>query len=524
MVALASAPTGEGIGRRICFLTTNDFGFGGSEDLWTGAARWLVSQGHDVSASVRRWDPCPASLRALAAEGGRMLWRDVPPSADDVAAVVHERPDLVVVAQGYQVEGLEWLRRLTAERIPFVISNNCVHELGWPGTDDQGLREFAQLHRQALAFYFVSDGNKRLYEKFFGAELSNVDILRNPFKVSYDARPPWPEGDRLRLATVGRLECYHKGYDLLMEVLASPRWHERPVEIHLFGDGPHRELLGRLAARSGFPRIEFHGVVDDIEGVWSRHHVLVQPSRLEGMPLSVGEAMLCGRPVVATDVGGHREFVEDGVSGFIAEAATAAHLGRALERLWEARARLSEMGAVAAASARRLLPRDPCQEFGRRILEILRRAVPAAAPMPTGDPAASRRSEALGAHWSNLYWAPGDEFSERWKCEKAFPPRTRSRLEFPGVFGRIRFDPDVGPGRFRIRTTTLRDGQGRTLLSAHGKDLRDVWRVGGTARLVAWDDEGLLVESTGVDPWLVLCAPDRPADAAVAITIDLESL
>ena len=377
--------------KRICFVTTNDFGFGGSEDLWVGTARWLLTQGHDVSASVRRWDPCPALLQSLVDEGCRMLWHDFPPSEGDLTSVVRQPVDLVVVAQGYQLEGVEWLRRLVAEGVAFVITNNCVHELGWPGLDEPRLQEFARLHQQARVFYFVSHGNWRLYEKFFGAELPNVDILRNPFKVSYDARPDWPAGDRLRLATVGRLECYHKGYDLLMDVLASPRWHERPVEVHLFGDGPHRELLGRLAARSGFPSIAFHGTVSDIEAIWAEHHVLVQPSRLEGMPLSVAEAMLCGRPVVATDVAGHREFVEDGASGFIAEAATAAHLGRALERLWDARGRLREMGAVAAASARRLLPRDPCEEFGRRVLDLVDRGV--GSSRACGARAAGRASE-----------------------------------------------------------------------------------------------------------------------------------
>lgn len=508
---------------RICFLTTNDFGFGGSEDLWVGTARWLTRQGHDVSASARRWDPCPALLQSLATEGCRMLWRDVPASEGDLASVVQQRADLVVVAQGYQLEGLEWLRRLVAERIPFVVTNNCVHELGWPGTDDRRLEEFTQLHRAALTYYFVSQGNKRLYEKFFGAELPNVEILRNPFKVSYDARPGWPAAESLRLATVGRLECYHKGYDLLMDVLGSPRWRERPLELHLFGDGPHRQLLGRLADRSGFPRISFHGFVDDIEGIWSRHHVLVQPSRLEGMPLSIGEAMLCGRPVVATDVAGHRELVEDGVSGFIAEAPTATHLDRALERLWQARGRLEAMGVVAAASARRLLPRDPCEEFGRRVLATATHLA-ATAQRAEGAPAASERPQEPAEHCANLYFAPDGEFNERQKYERTFPSRTPSRLEFPDVHGRIRFDPDVKPGRFRIRTTTLRDAGGHTLLSAQGKELRRVWRVAGTARLAAWDDDGLLIESTGIDPALILCAPDQPGEQALAVTIDLESL
>ncbi len=139
--------------RRICFLTTNDFGFGGSEDLWIGTAKWLIRQGHDVSASVRRWDPCPDLLQSLASEGCRVLWRDFPPSERDVASVVQQRADLVVVAQGYQLEGLKWLRRLVAERIPFGITNNCVHELGWPGLDEPRLQEFTRL--QVLLYTLV---------------------------------------------------------------------------------------------------------------------------------------------------------------------------------------------------------------------------------------------------------------------------------------------------------------------------------------------------------------------------------
>jgi hypothetical protein len=123
--------------RRICFLTTNDFGFGGSEDLWIGTAKWLVRLGHDILASVRRWDPCPELLQSLATEGCRMFWRDFPPSERDVASVVQQRADVVVVAHGYQLEGVEWLCRLVAERSPFVITNNCVHELGWPGLDER---------------------------------------------------------------------------------------------------------------------------------------------------------------------------------------------------------------------------------------------------------------------------------------------------------------------------------------------------------------------------------------------------
>ena len=69
-------------------------------------------------------------------------------------------------------------------------------------------------------------------------------------------------------------------------------------------------------------RIEFAGHVADIVGIWSKHNALVLPSRCEGLPLALVEAMLCGRPAIATNVAGHGEVIEDGVTGILAEAPT----------------------------------------------------------------------------------------------------------------------------------------------------------------------------------------------------------
>lgn len=127
-------------------------------------------------------------------------------------------------------------------------------------------------------------------------------------------------------------------------------------------------------------------------------------------------------------------------------------------------------------------------------------------------------------HLSDLYFAHDGAFSEAQKYERTFPVRTLSRLRFSPVFGRIRFDPDVRSGMFRIRATTLCDAQDRPLLSVRGQQLGHVWHIGGTARLVAVADDGLLVESTGIDRWLLLRVEDRRADHGFSITIDLESL
>jgi len=80
----------------------------------------------------------------------------------------------------------------------------------------------------------------------------------------------------------------------------------------------------------------------------------VLPSRGEGLSLAMLEAMMCGRPVIATDVGGCREVLEEGVTGFIAEDASEDALGRALERAWAVRSKWQAMGASAHQKAKEL--------------------------------------------------------------------------------------------------------------------------------------------------------------------------
>jgi glycosyltransferase involved in cell wall biosynthesis len=79
------------------------------------------------------------------------------------------------------------------------------------------------------------------------------------------------------------------------------------------------------------------------------------------------EAMAAGRPALVTAVDGNLEWVEDGVTGFVAEAPTVRHLASALERAWGARGNWIEMGS--AARARFLARRDP--DPAETLLQVL---------------------------------------------------------------------------------------------------------------------------------------------------------
>jgi glycosyltransferase involved in cell wall biosynthesis len=98
------------------------------------------------------------------------------------------------------------------------------------------------------------------------------------------------------------------------------------------------------------------------------------------MPLVLVEAMLCGRPAIVTDVAGARELVRDGVNGFLAKAPTVELLDEAMNRAWENRHRLKEMGEQAAIDVRKFVSPDPVEDFVRELLALVDSPCPAEHP------------------------------------------------------------------------------------------------------------------------------------------------
>jgi len=175
---------------------------------------------------------------------------------------------------------------------------------------------------------------------------------------------------------VGRLESFHKGYDLLFDVIKQDKWRKRNLSFSIFGKGPHLRLLRRLTERQNLSKVTIYEHQEKIEAVWKTHHLLLMPSRMEGQSLSLIEAMRFKRAVVATRVGGVDELVEDNTSGFIAEYATTEHLDEALERAWAARENWKQMGETAFEHITRKHPQDAVGYFNDEIETVLSGLLP----------------------------------------------------------------------------------------------------------------------------------------------------
>lgn len=246
--------------------------------------------------------------------GCRTLLLPSPRSRTDGAALLRQRralaqarPDLVHLNLSWAGSSvLPMAAALSLHRVPVV----AVEQLSLPVGSPRA-RVVKRLMSARLAAH-VSVGEKagRDIERDNGLPPGSLRVVHNG--VPDRQLPPRPP-------TVGPpvLGClarfvHQKGLDVLLRALPSVP----DARLVLVGGGSDEPALRSLAAELGVTgRVELRSWVADGRALLPEFDVFVLPSRAEGFPLSVVEAMLAGVPVVATDVGSTREAIEDGVTG-----------------------------------------------------------------------------------------------------------------------------------------------------------------------------------------------------------------
>ncbi|MDR3792614.1 MAG: glycosyltransferase family 4 protein [Terracidiphilus sp.] len=366
---------------KIAFVSTMEGSpWGGSEELWSQAALRLQEQGYHVAASVKWWPQPARKLLALKQHGidvwermalqqcsfmervVRRVGRRLHCTEQEIRWLGAQKPDLVVISQGGNFDGFEWMNRCSETGIRYVTISHNNHEAWIPS--DEVAERIVEGYRGAEKVYCVSHFGLNLLEEQICQKLPNGEVVWNPCNVEPGPPVHWPEdGETIHLAMVAELDANVKGHDTLMRVLAEPEWRRRPVVLNIYGRGKHRQFIERFAAYLGLDNVRLGGHVDGIRELWRSNHLLVMPSRNEGIPLALVEAMRCGRPAVAARVGGIAELLADNETGFIAETPAAEALSRALDRAWKARLRWPEMGHAAWERIEQVAPQDAVGEF-----------------------------------------------------------------------------------------------------------------------------------------------------------------
>ena len=364
--------------------------WGGSEHLWWRAARLLQDEGHEVAVNYKWWPEPAWHLKEIERNGGEVWYRDQPKSFFEARTEAirgifrpvrngapeswlrHVQPDAVMITLGYHPDQIFVAKDCQNLGIPYGINVQCASNFFFIHGDR--IAEYRDWYKNATRVYFVSPENQHKIETNIAAKLPNAEIVANPFNCAYNADPEWPEVQDgvFKIACVGRIHFQSKGQDLIVDVLSQEKWRDRPIEVTFYGhDQGNKHQLEELIAQYGLQdKMKFGGFVHQVQEIWEQNHALLLPSRYEGAPLVVIEAMICNRMPIVTNIGRNDELIDHGESGFVARAPNIEMLDKVLEEAWDRRTEWKSMGEMAGKHIRERYPQDPIREFADRIVGL----------------------------------------------------------------------------------------------------------------------------------------------------------
>lgn len=384
--------------RNIVIISTCFIDWGGSEELWAGSIPYLQQEGFNIIVYKRYLNRSFYRFSDLADHGvvlkdyrsslsvpRRMInkilelvhktyaeSKNLAPAKNPDKAFVRNlkrfKPALVLIAQGINFDGLIYAYQCLLQNIPYVIISQKAVDFYWPDTNDRPF--MIKTYLQAKKSFFVSHHNRRLTEEQLGIRLSNSEVIANPIKTTRHVIPYPSTKSGFRLACVARLFLLDKGQDILIRILSKEKWKARPLSITFVGAGDDREPLLAMAKLLQVNNISFSGQLRDIATIWNDHHALILPSRSEGLPMSVVEAMANGRTVIVTNAGGTAEIIIDDVTGFLS-VAEQDMFEVAMERAWNKRNEWQEMGLAAAKYINEKIPENPALDFSNHVKKLV---------------------------------------------------------------------------------------------------------------------------------------------------------
>ncbi len=334
----------------VAYVITRSDAVGGAHVHVRDLAQHLLERGHRATVLVGGEGPYLSELARLGIPYRALpsLTRDVRPARDLRAwaelrqSLAELRPDLVSTHSSKA--GL--LGRLAARSLGLPVLFTA-H--GWAFTEGipEGERRRYILAERAMAplanrIVTVSDYDRQLALREGVAPAAKLVTVHNGMPCLDLDSVAAADRDPPTMVMVARFEPQKDHATLLRALVPLRAW---PWTLELIGDGPLLPDARRLAQELGLDgRVRFLGARGDVAERLREAQVFVLASRWEGFPRSILEAMRAGLPVVASDVGGVHESVEEGVTGWLVPPGDEGTLTHSLFRLLTSPGERQRMG------------------------------------------------------------------------------------------------------------------------------------------------------------------------------------
>ena len=332
---------------RICFVITEDWYF------WSHRrhlAQFLVAMGHEVhlitrlsnhEAGIRRTGITPHTVGLK--RSGKNPWTELNVIGRITKTLRHIRPDVVhLVGMKPILYGSIAAR---AAQVPGIVC--AIAGLGWLFTSG-GIVKSMVRGVVSNYFRFALAGNQHVHfivqnahhaEVLTRRSMANRNQITTVSGAGVDTHrfqtKPEPPGV-VRVLTHARM-LWDKGIGEVVEAAQRLKSHQPACHFQLVGDpdpaNPASITRDQLQAWHDAGIVQWCGRRDEIPELLAASHIACLPSYHEGFPLSLVEALSCGRPVVTTDIPGCRDVVQHGRTGLLVERKNASQLADALARL-----------------------------------------------------------------------------------------------------------------------------------------------------------------------------------------------
>ena len=318
----------------------------------------------------------PSDVRVLDCGGGRPggRWRWAP----ELARILRsERPDVIVSFMWYANLVAIIAKRLSGIRAPLLVCERTTIVGAHLGFFQDRLRRLVIrfLYPRAERVLANSRGLRAQLLARYRFPEGRVTYLPNPLDIerigelSRDLSPRDAVGGaHPGVVGVGRF-TREKGFDLLVRAMSMVG---TPSRLLLVGEGPERGALEDLARRTGIAdRVEFTGFLRNPYPRVRAASVFVLPSRFEGFPNALLEAMSLGKACVSTRCPtGPEEIVTDGVDGLLVPVEDPAVLAEAIDRLLCDVALRQRLGEAAKVRVREFEAGEIVHRFEELLLEV----------------------------------------------------------------------------------------------------------------------------------------------------------
>lgn len=181
------------------------------------------------------------------------------------------------------------------------------------------------IYRLAFSFFgfipvAICPTVKETLMREFGFSSKKIPVVNNGVDINkFHPERPKVISDSIQIISVGTL-YWIKNQRMTINTICDLHNEGLNVSLDILGDGEDREKLDKLIKdRHAESYIVLHGIQKEVEKYLQKADIYVSASKTEGLPLSILEAMACGLPIVATNAGGSKDIVKNGINGFLIE-------------------------------------------------------------------------------------------------------------------------------------------------------------------------------------------------------------